>query len=113
MLRAEGFTLNEITVLSPLSSGSAAQVTADPFLRQVLRPAAGDTPRPGLVQHSTIQAFKGLESPAVIVTDLDRRLVPNFESLLYVGLTRATDRLVAVMDRSTYNTMSGRNDDGR
>ena len=60
MLRAEGFTLNEITVLSPLSSGSAAQVTADPFLRQVLRPAAGDTPRPGLVQHSTIQAFKGL-----------------------------------------------------
>lgn len=113
MLRAEGFTLNEITVLSPLSSGSAAQVTADPFLRQVLRPAAGDTPRPGLVQHSTIQAFKGLESPAVIVTDLDRRLVPNFESLLYVGLTRATDRLVAVMDRSTYKTMSGRNDDGR
>jgi hypothetical protein len=46
------------------------------------------------------------------VTDLDRRLVPNFESLLYVGLTRATDRLVAVMDRSTYKTMSGRNDDG-
>lgn len=112
MLRAEGFALNEITVLSPLSSGSAAQVTADPWLRQVLRSATGDTPRPGQVQHSTIQAFKGLESPAVIVTDLDRRLVPNFESLLYVGLTRATDRLVAIMDRNTYKTMSGRTDGG-
>ena len=113
MLRDEGFALNEITVLSPLSSGSVAQVTADPWLRQVLRPATGDTPRPGQVEHSTIQAFKGLEAPAVIVTDLDRCLVPNFESLLYVGLTRATDRLVAVMDRNTFKTISGRTDDGR
>jgi hypothetical protein len=110
-LRAEGLALNEITVLSPLSSGSAAQVTADPWLRQVLRAATGDTPRHGQVQYSTIHAFKGLEAPAVIVTDLDRRLVPNFESLLYIGLTRATDRLVAVMDRDTFKTMSGGTDD--
>ena len=70
----------------------------DPLLRQVLQPAAGDAPRPGQLQYSTIHAFKGLDSPAVIVTDLDRRLVPNFESLLYVGLTRATDRLSAVIE---------------
>ena len=110
-LRAEGLALNEITVLSPLSSGSTAQVTADPWLRQVLRAATGDTPRHGQVQYSTIHAFKGLEAPAVIMTDLDRRLVPNFESLLYIGLTRATDRLVAVMDRDTFKTMSGGTDD--
>ena len=112
-LRADRFALNEITVLSPLSAGSTAQVTADPWLRQVLRPATGDTPRRGQVQYSTIQAFKGLEAPAVIVTDLDRRLIPNFESLLYIGLTRATDRLVAVMDRDTFKTMSGGTDDRR
>ena len=112
-LRAEGFALNEITVLSPLSSGSTAQVTADPWLRQVLRAATGDTSRPGQVQYSTIHAFKGLEAPAVIVTDLDRHLVPNFESLLYIGLTRATDRIVAVMDRNTFKTMSGGTDDRR
>jgi hypothetical protein len=112
-LRAEGFALNEVTVLSPLSSGSAAQVTTDRWLRQVLRAASGDAPHSGQVQFSTIQAFKGLESPAVIVTDLDRCLVPNFESLLYTGLTRATDRLVAVMDRKTFKTMPGRADDRR
>jgi superfamily I DNA/RNA helicase len=53
------------------------------------------------LQYSTIQAFKGLEAPAVVVTDLDRALVPNFESLLYVGLTRATDRLFAVIESGT------------
>jgi hypothetical protein len=112
-LRAEGFALNEITVLSPLSSGSTAQVTVDPWLRQVLRAATGDISRPGQVQYSTIHAFKGLEAPAVIVTDLDRRLVPNFESLLYIGLTRATDRLVAVMDRNTFKTVPGGTDERR
>jgi len=112
-LRAEGLALNEITVLSPLGSGSAAQVTTDTWLRQVLRPATGGSPRHGQVQYSTIHAFKGLEAPAVIVTDLDRRLVPNFEALLYIGLTRATDRLVAVMDRDTFTTMSGGTDDRR
>lgn len=105
-LRTEGFALNEIAVLSPLRSDSTAQATTDPWLRQVLRPATGDTPRPGQVQYSTIHAFKGLEAPAVIVTDLDRNRVPNFESLLYIGLTRAMDRLVAVMDRDTFKTMS-------
>lgn len=108
-LRAEGFMLNEITVLSPLRSSSAAQVTTDPWLRQVLRPATGDAPGPGQVHYATIHAFKGLEAPAVIVTDLNHRLVPNFESLLYTGLTRATDRLIAVMDPDTFKIMSGGN----
>lgn len=100
-LRDEGYDLNEIAVLSPLRSGSMAEVTTDQWLRQVLQPADGMPPRPGRLQYSTIQAFKGLEAPAVVVTDLDRALVPNFESLLYVGLTRATDRLVAVIESGT------------
>lgn len=106
-LRAEGFNLNEIAVLSPLRSGSTAQTTTDPWLRQVLRPATGDTPRPGCVQHCTIHAFKGLEASAVIMTDLDHHIVPNFESLLYVGMTRATDRLVAVIEADTFQLALG------
>jgi len=101
-LRGEGFNLNDITVLSPLASGSTAQATTDPWLRQVLRPATGDMPRPGQVQYSTIHAFKGLEAPAVIVTDLDDRLVPDLEPLLYVGLTRAMDRLIAFIETDTF-----------
>ncbi|MCW2939949.1 MAG: nuclease, partial [Actinomycetia bacterium] len=101
-LRGEDYKLNEITVLSPLASGSTAQSTADPWLRQVLRSATGSGPRRGQVQYSTIHAFKGLEAPAVIVTDLDDRLVPDLEPLLYVGLTRAMDRLVALIEIDTF-----------
>lgn len=100
-LRDEGYDLNEIAVLSPLRSGSTAETTTDQWLRKVLHPADGTPPGRGRLQHCTIYAFKGLEAPAVVVTDLDRRLVPNFESLLYVGLTRATDRLFAMIESET------------
>ena len=100
-LRHEGFDLNEIAVLSPLRQGSTAENTAHPWLRQVLAPTNGEPPRKGRLQHCTIHSFKGLESPAVVVTDLDRAAIPNFESLLYVGLTRATDRLFALIESDT------------
>lgn len=108
-LRGEGFELNEIVVLSPLRAGSTAETTTDPWLRQVLCPADGNPARPGQLQHCTIHAFKGLEAPAVVVTDLDRRTTPNFEPLLYVGLTRATDRLFAVIESGTLRTAFGGN----
>jgi superfamily I DNA/RNA helicase len=73
----------------------------------VLRPVHGTPARPGQLRHSTIHAFKGLEAPAVIVTDLDRHVVPGFESLLYVGLTRATDRLTAVIESETLRGLMG------
>ena len=108
-LRSEGFDLNEITVLSVLRSDSMAENTTDPWLLQVLHQAEGTPPRPGRLQCSTVHAFKGLESPAVVVTDLDRHLVPNFESLLYVGLTRATDRLFAIIESDTLREAFGGN----
>ena len=106
-LQAEGFALNEITVLSPVRSGSVAETTTDPWLRQVLRKADGQAARPGQLRYCTIAQFKGLESRAVVLTDLDQRLVPNFEALLYVGLTRATDRLVALIEKETFRVALG------
>lgn len=100
-LRDDNYQLNEIVVLSPLGRESVAASTTDNWLRQVLKSADGPSRRRGEVHYSTIHAFKGLEAPAVIVTDLDRELVPNFESLLYVGLTRATDRLYGLVESST------------
>lgn len=101
-LKDDGYDLNEIVVLSPLRDASTAATTTDPWLRQILRQADGRAPRPGQVHYSTIHAFKGLEAPAVVVTDLDTtKITDNFDSLLYVGLTRATDRLVALIEVST------------
>ncbi len=100
-LRDESFDLSEIVVLSPLGTHSVAATTKDPWLRRVLEPADGRSPRKGRLRYSTIHAFKGLEAPAVIVTDVDRELVPDLESVLYVGLTRATDRLCGVVEKRT------------
>lgn len=100
-LRDESFNLSEIVVLSPLAAGSVAATTSDPWLRSVLAQADGNAIKKGTIRFSSVQAFKGLEAPAVIVTDLDRVNVPNFESVLYVGLTRATDRLYGVIEEST------------
>ncbi|MER7604761.1 NERD domain-containing protein/DEAD/DEAH box helicase [Nocardioides sp. NPDC127503] len=100
-LRDEHYQLHEIAVLSPLADGSVAASTTDRWLRQVLRPATGQARRKGEVQYATIQAFKGLEAPAVIVTDLDRKVVPSFTSVMYVGLTRATDRLYGLIEADT------------
>lgn len=106
-LREKGFALNEIAVLSVARSDSTAEMTTHPWLRQVLQPADGLPPGPGRLQYSTIHAFKGLEAPAVVITDLDRHRVPNFEPLLYVGMTRATDRLVAVIESGTLRRAFG------
>lgn len=108
-LRDEGFDLHEIVVLSPLRAGSTAETTSDSWLRQVLHPHDGGAARPGQLRYSTIHAFKGLDAPAIVVTDLDRQLTPNFESLLYIGLTRATDRLFAVIEAGTFRSALGGN----
>lgn len=106
-LRDDGFSLNEIVVLSPLRSGSTAERTTDQWLRQVLHPADGNRARPGQLLYSTIHAFKGLEASAVVVTDLDQHAVLGFESLLYVGLTRATDRLIVLIESGTIRAVLG------
>lgn len=99
MLRQEGYSLNEITVLSPARTDSTAESTDDAWLRQVLTPATGIRARPGEIHYSTIHAFKGLESPAVIVADIDQNVSATmFDSLFYIGLTRATDRLVVLFE---------------
>ena len=101
-LRDDGYQLNEIVVLSPLRDASTAATTSDPWLRQILKPADGLAARGGQVQYATIHSFKGLEAPAVVVTDLDdTTTADHFDSLLYVGLTRATDRLIALIEGNT------------
>jgi hypothetical protein len=106
-LRHESYALDEIVVLSPLRVGSTAETTRDPWLRQILRQADGQTPRAGQLRYSTIHAFKGLDAPAVIITDLDEAKSPNLEALLYVGMTRATDRLIAFIETRTLRTAHG------
>lgn len=107
LLRDEGYELGEIAVLSTRRAESAARSTTEPWLRQILVPADGRPRQAGKVVHSTIHAFKGLEASAVVLTDLDRDVASPFEALLYVGITRATDRLVVLIETSTMRALLG------
>lgn len=106
-LRDDGYGLDEIVVLSPLRHGATAETTTDQRLRRVLRPADGLAPTAGKLKFGTIHSFKGLDAPAVIITDLDEATSPGFESLLYIGMTRATDRLIALIEIQTLRNAYG------
>ena len=95
LLRGENLQLGDIVILSPFKTGSAASLLPEPY-RGWLSPA--DNSRPGKIRFSSIHAFKGLESPAVIVSDIRRVDRLGDKQLLYVAASRATDRLYLLVD---------------
>ena len=106
-LRADGYGLDEIVLLSPRRAGSLAATASDGWLRQILALEDGSKPRKGRLRYTTIHAFKGLEAPAVVLTDINDAEAPGFDALLYVGATRATDRLALVGTREALRAKLG------
>jgi hypothetical protein len=94
-----GFAGHDIAVLSPAASRSCAERISQPPWVDRLAPARDAAV--GQIPYTSIHAFKGMEAAAVVVTDLHDVEGPEMESLLYVAITRATDRLVLLMDEST------------
>ena len=119
-LRDEGYPAAQIVVLSPFGNErcAAARLTAQPW-RDRLGPLVRETGdedagagdrlaacipsdleavdlHSGRVRYASIYRFKGLEAPAVVVTDLRSLATPAERSLLYVACTRALERLVLI-----------------
>ena len=90
---SEPFTVRELVILSPYRPDrSAAGQATDARLTSRLGTDISDLTR---IRWGTIHEFKGLEAPAVILTDVD--LSKEYHrDLLYVGASRATDRLVVL-----------------
>jgi len=97
-LQSDGFAADEVIVLSPRGSTSAAAVCTDPRWRTRLAPV--DQPRKGCVSYGTAHAFKGLDAAAVIVTDIESVSDDTGEALLYIATSRARDDLT-VLARDT------------
>jgi len=55
------------------------------------------TSESGVIFCSTIHSFKGLESPVVILAEIEPHSVPDLEMLLYVGCSRACNHLVLLI----------------
>jgi len=89
-------TLRELVILSPYArERSAAGQTPDARLTSRLGADSQDLTR---VRWGTVHEFKGLDAPAVILTDV--HLSKHYHrDLVYVGASRATDRLV-VLERT-------------
>lgn len=96
-LRDEGYQFDDMIILSARRRHSAAARCTDKWLRTLLTET--EMLVRGKLRCSTIQAFKGLEAPAIILTDVDEPNRSGFEALLYVGLTRPTDRLSVLASR--------------
>ncbi|MEU6485965.1 NERD domain-containing protein/DEAD/DEAH box helicase [Streptomyces sp. NPDC046887] len=93
-LHADGFAPDEIVVLSFRGRGSAAELCTDPRWSRQLTPFAKTQSRS--IAHGTVHAFKGMDAPAVIVTDIEEIKDAKGEALLYIASSRARDDLTII-----------------
>jgi RecA/RadA recombinase len=104
-LQASGeFEAEDIVILSPFIDSCAAKLArqgSDPPLEPLPRT------RPGASSYGTVAAFKGLEAPAVVLTDIDEVATPRAQRLFYVGVSRATDRLRVLVRDGLQDDLAG------
>jgi hypothetical protein len=96
-LYKEGYRGADIVVLSPRSKDACVDRLPQGIWKDRLRPA--DVAGPGNIRYCTVHSFKGLESPAVILTDIETIQGARAEAIFYTAITRALDRLVVLVDR--------------
>lgn len=94
LFEEERIPISDVVVLTPVRRESALNALVKVGKWQLSWDRMGS--QPDRVQVSTIHAFKGLEKPVVILTELDRVHPSNAEQLLYVGLSRARSHLIVL-----------------
>ena len=88
-----GYAASDIVILSAVAeNSSAARLGAVGSWKGVLVPYASKTAA-GRIRYTTIHAFKGLEAPAVVVTDIANLDSIRSGDLFYIALSRALHRL--------------------
>lgn len=91
---AEGFKPSEIVLLSPHKDTCLAKALASAPPWKGRLKEYGDDPK--TVTFSTIHAFKGLEAPVVIITDIESLSSPRDFDILCIGMSRALHRLAVL-----------------
>lgn len=96
---------SEVVVLSTREDASSC---AEMLFRQgglpKLEPLRNRKTDHSSVGFTTIQAFKGMEAPGVILTDIEELVGEKAEALLYIGMSRARQRLVMLMHEDCRHT---------
>jgi hypothetical protein len=102
MLKDDKYSLDEIVVLSAKGNGIATNPT-NALLKSILSPYGS---KGGGVKYETVHAFKGLDSPAIIITDILSIENDYDKSLFYIAITRACDRLVVLAHHNAMNAIA-------
>ncbi len=105
-----GTAADDLVVLSPrrLDKSCAARVrNGFGFVLLDAHEAPPARSRLPIIRFATIQAFKGMESQAVIVCDLHSLSEGEPQSLLYVGLSRARLQLTLLLSSTTRPAYDG------
>ena len=90
----------EIAVLSPLrlhNSGVASVEGGEHFQLIDIGRAAPDRSRVPCIRFATAQGFKGMESPVVVLCDVERITESEPQSLLYIAMSRARSQLIVLV----------------
>ena len=97
-LKRDGFANSDIVVLSTKAQDKA--------IANLIRPSSGmrfssfENQSDKQIRYGSIHAFKGMESPAIIVTDVKTITGERAESLFYIAMTRALHRLYVLADNN-------------
>ena len=96
LIDQEGFTSGQIVILTPASASRSVLTTGTILGNRRLTRDAPESAND--IQVSTVHGFKGLESPVVILAEMDRipAYVRSPDHLLYVAITRAKHHLIVI-----------------
>ena len=108
-LTKDGIAVSDLVILSPRRLANSA--LAD--VQSVSGFAIGDMSTGGnstqnRINFCTIQSFKGLESRVVILVDVDDIDGDEPQSLLYVGMSRARNLLILMLNESARSSLNRR-----
>jgi superfamily I DNA/RNA helicase len=110
-LAYEGIAPRKITVLSPVAIQKScfdSLLASGKFGGEEISSSFFD-PEFNKITFSTIHSFKGLENSVIVLTDVEDLTSIAARSLLYVGMSRARQRLYMLLPeklRSAYNKLN-------
>src|SRR5208283_2510627 len=86
---SQSFLPSEIIILSTKENNLACAQALSADKSIYLQPFREKTPEHESIAYASVHAFKGLESPAVIFTDIESFGTELSRSILYTGMSRA------------------------
>lgn len=95
----ERHTPQEIVILSRWGDQDAAVNNLPEMLKKITAPLKFGQ-KTDKIPYCSIHSFKGMEAPIVIITDIENIASTESQSLFYVGITRALDKLFILASKN-------------